>query len=187
MLPLSRWRGRSPIPPALGLAALILGVCGGAARADFVINGTFSSISSGFLYKISVTNNGPDDLLLVSLFQTGLLTTVTPTGAPSGFTLGSSSDGATTFVDLAPALGSPSTFAAGSTVGTFRFSTSTFLGATPELSALDVNGGAPAGTVGSLIQVAAPEPGSLSLAAPGLLAALALRNRRRRVVFPTRP
>jgi hypothetical protein len=184
MLPFSRRLGRSHLNRTLGLAILLLGVAAGTARADFVINGTFSPVSSGFLYQVNVTNNGPDDLLLVSLFKTGLLTTVTPGGAPAGFTLGSSSDGTTTFVDLAPALGSSSTFAAGGTVGTFRFSTSTFLGNPPELFGLDVNGGSPTGTVGSLIQVAAPEPDSFALVVLGSIAGANLVRRRRSLIRP---
>ena len=183
MLPLSRRRG-VPLPyRVLGLVALLLGLGTGAARADFVISGTYSPISSGFLYQLSITNNGADDLLLVSLFKTGLLTDVTPIGAPAGFTVGSSSDGTTTFVDFAPSLGSSATFAPGTTVGSFNFSATEFLLDAPEFFGLDVNGGdAQVGTLGEVAQVAAPEPGALALAVPGLLVLGGHRLRRRRLI-----
>jgi len=180
MLPLSRRRGRPSLHRLVALVALCLGI-GAAALADFVINGTYSLIASGYDYHLSVTNNGADDILLVSLFQTGVLTTVSSPTAPAGFRIGNSSDGTTGFVDFLPSPGSTSTFAAGTTVGSFGFASSTLLATAPEVSALDVNGGSPNGTV-NLVQVNAPEPDSLALAALGLLAGAGLLLRQRRLL-----
>jgi hypothetical protein len=161
---------------SIGVAALALSVSA-AARADFSVSGTFTPFGSGYFYNLDVTNSGADDLFLVSLFQTGVLASVTPSFAPTGFQISGSNDGVTGFIDLSPSLGSSAVFGAGTTVSGFGFVSDTLLFPGLETSGIDANGGSPTGTVTG-ITAAAPEPGTLALLAPALLAGALIVRRR---------
>ena len=157
----------------------LLGVCAGA-QADFSVTGTYTPTLTGYFYDLSVTNNGADDLLLVSLFQTGTLTTISDESAPAGFQITSSSDGTTGYVDFSAAPASSSLFAAGATVGQFRFNSATLLAPNPQAFGLDINGvDTDNGLVGNATITIVPEPGLIPFAGVAALALCGVLVRRR--------
>ncbi len=164
----------TPITPAF--AAVCLGLLGftGSARAAAVITGSavYSTTTSQYTYSYSVTNTGiTDDLALITL-QVNTAAAILGISAPVGFTLTfDPSQGWVNFMEDGSIL-TPQTFAPGSTVGTFTFTSPIAPAASPFL-AYDASGTEFSGFAAAPV----PEP------ATGLFAALAaagLITRRRR-------
>ncbi len=152
--------------------ALSLALTTAAHASNVIVNVNYLPSGTGtFIYSISVTNNLPDDLALVSLidgptFDSLIQPSLT---SPAGFF--ASYDSNLGFVDL---IEGSSAFTSGSTTGLFTFESMAAPGsAFTMFEAFDVNGGTVTGMTNLV-----PEPASTGLVA---FAALPLLLRRRRV------
>ncbi len=170
----------------LGGAALAL--TGRPARAQVTVNATVTANGSLFDYRYSVFNGSGVDLALIQFQIAAQQNVVTNLQAPLGFDINfDPSNGFVTFFED----NNPNTtqsFAPGSTVAPFTF-TSAFGPGQTTFSGFDDNGGGFSGaTIAPLVRAvpgpgpnpAIPEPGTLALGltlAPGLLAASLHRRR----------
>ncbi len=148
--------------------------CSGEARAAATITGnsTFNVPTNNYTYTYSVMNTGlTEDLVIVSLRAFSPLG-VSGISAPSGFSLTfDASQGWANFIEDGSIL-TPQTFAPGSTVGTFSF-TSTYGPGPVEFLAYDAGGNEFTG------QTVAPVPEPTGALLTGMAAAGALIRRRR--------
>ncbi len=151
--------------------ALTLSLAAGAQAATLVVNINYSSAGPGtFLYRVSLTNNSPNELVVVSLLNGPASDSlITPSlTAPSGFL--ASYDSGSGIVDL---LEDSSSFSIGGTFGEFTFvSAAAPNTAFTMFEATDSIGGTISGATNLV-----PEPTSTGLIALALLPSI-LRRRR---------
>ena len=142
-----------------------------AARAQFVVNETITSVGSLFQYNYTVANKTPNDVLILTLgnIPTGP-NAVQNLAFPTGFQ--GAYDSGLNLVSFLPDLGSSSTFAAGTTLSGFSFQ-SPFAPIGTTFSTFDANGNSVSGS-------AVPEPGVISLAVGLALSGAGLRRRSRK-------
>ncbi len=182
MLPRSRARRiAAPLAAAGALGALLLA---GTARAQVLVTPTITSTGSLFNYSYSVTNLTATDLVVVNLNGlpqvSGAITNLT---APTGFQFQPYDSG----VGIASFLADSATFAPGSVIGGFSF-TSAFAPSTVTFDTLDLDGNATTGTTLAPVASAAPVPeaGTLVSLGAGLLLLTAFTAVRRRRMVPAR-
>jgi hypothetical protein len=158
-------------PPRLLPFFLAFAFVANAAAASVIVNVSFLPTGTGtFLYSVAVTNDGPDDLSIVSLSDGPTFDSLIDTSlmSPTGFL--ASYDSGSGFVDF---IEDTSAFTSGGTVASFTFESMAAPGsAFTMFEALDINGGSISGLT-TLI----PEPASSGLAVLTLLP-FALRRRR---------
>jgi hypothetical protein len=151
--------------------ALALSLAAGAHAASLIVNINYSTAGPGaFLYRVSLINNSPNELVVVSLLNAPTSDShITPSlTAPSGFL--ASYDGGSGVIDL---LEDSSSFSIGGTFGEFTFvSAAAPNTAFTMFEATDSNGGTISGTTNLV-----PEPTSTGLIALALLPSI-LRRRR---------
>jgi hypothetical protein len=155
----------------LQLIPVVLALAASAQAATVVVNVSYASAGPGaYLYTVSLTNNSPNELVVVSLLDgptTDLLITPSFT-KPSGF-LGSYDSGSG-IVDF---LEDSSSFTVGGTFGNFTFvSAAAPNTAFTMFEATDSLGGTISGTTNLI-----PEPASTGLIALALLPTIIRRRR----------
>lgn len=166
---------RAVATPARVLA--LLGLLGSpVVHAQLTLDATVTAIPGSFLYDITITNNDPDEYLIVSFTDAPLGDPLIAPSltSPAGFL--SSYDDGLGFVDF---LADSASFLPGGTVGGFMFESladpRTFF---TQFEAQSFNG-----TVTGLVKTAlVPEPGTVAAggAVALLLAGAAIRRRSRR-------
>lgn len=165
MIPLQKY------PQRLIPLALVFALAASAHASSVIVNINATPTGTGtFLYSVFITNNGPDDISILSLVGGPLSDpSIEPSFvSPSGYF--AAYDSGLGIVDF---LEDTATFTAGGTFGAFTFESMAAPGtAFTMFEALDIN----AGSISGMSNII-PEPASSGLAAIAILP-LVLRRRR---------